>query len=138
MGPKVYRNPMEEDKEINIAEAFGASGGREQRFAVYIPDKDKDGNPIEQAKWIEKTLRLLSEICGGATAMPPIRGAWLNKESGNLVVQEPVLVYTFIEPDEFAKRLQEVVHLVREMGKETRQGQMAIEFNQTFYLIDVQ
>src|SRR5207302_1837908 len=116
---------MEENKEINIAEAFGAADGREQRFAVYIPNKDKDGNPVEQEKWIDKTLRLLSEICGGATAMPPIRGAWLNEESGTLVVEEPVLVYTFIDPDEFANRMQEVVHLVHEIGKETRQGQMA-------------
>jgi len=128
---------MEETQDINIAEAFGASAGREQRFAVYIPNRDKDGNKVEQEKWIEKTLRLLSDICGGATAMPPIRGAWLNEASGTLVVEEPVLVYTFIDPDEFAKRMKEVVDLVHEIGKETRQGQMAIEFNQTFYLIDV-
>jgi hypothetical protein len=128
---------MEKSKDINIAEVFGASSAREQRFAVYIPNKDKDGNTVEQGKWIEETLRLLSEICGGATAMPPIRGAWLNEKSGALVVEEPVLVYTFIEPDEFAKRMNEVVSLVHEIGKETRQGQMAIEFNQTFYLIDI-
>lgn len=72
--------------------------------------------------------------------MPPIRGAWLNKNNGTLVVEEPVLVYTFIDSDEFAKRIQEVVLLVHEIGRgrETRQGQMAIEFNQTFYLIDVE
>ena len=128
---------MEKSKDINISEVFGASSVREQRFAVYIPNKDKDGNTVEQSKWIEKTLRLLSEICGGATAMPPIRGAWLNEKSGALVVEEPVLVYTFIEPDEFAKRMNEVVRLVHDIGKETRQGQMAIEFNQTFYLIDI-
>jgi hypothetical protein len=128
---------MDEKQDINIAEVFGASSAREQRFAVYIPNKDKDGNSVEQNKWIEKTLRLLSEICGGATAMPPIRGAWLNEKSGALVVEEPVLVYTFIEPEEFARRMNEVVRLVHDIGKETRQGQMAIEFNQTFYLIDI-
>ena len=129
---------MDEKQDINIAEVFGASSAREQRFAVYIPNKDKDGNSVEQNKWIEKTLRLLSEICGGATAMPPIRGAWLNEKSGALVVEEPVLVYTFIEPEEFARRMNEVVGLVHDIGKETRQGQMAIEFNQTFYLIDIE
>ncbi len=95
--------------EIDIAEAFGAAAAREQRFAVYIPNKDREGNPVEQAKWIDQALALLSSICGGATAMPPIRGAWLN----------------------------EVVALVHEIGRQTRQGQMAIEFNQTFYLIDI-
>ena len=69
--------------------------------------------------------------------MPPIRGAWLNRESGSLVIEEPVLVYTFIDADAFAERLTEIVDLVQEIGRETGQGQMAIEFNQTFYLIDI-
>ena len=123
--------------DINIAEAFGAADGRDQRFAVYIPNQDRDGNPVEQRKWVDAALQLLSSICGGATAMPPIRGAWLNDATGNLVVEEPVLVYSYIEPDAFASRLNEVVSLVHEIGRQTRQGQMAIEFNQTFYLIDI-
>ena len=70
--------------------------------------------------------------------MPPIRGAWLNKESGKLVIEEPVLIYTFINAAEFSERIEEIVSLVREIGKETKQGQMAIEFNQAFYLIDIE
>lgn len=120
-----------------IADVFSASEAREQRFAVYIPNKDKNGIGVDQEKWIDATLRLLSAICGGATAMPPIKGAWLNEGSGLLVIEEPVLVYTFIEPDQFAKRIDEVVRLVKEIGRNTGQGQMAIEFNQTFYLIDI-
>lgn len=137
MVPKVYPGEMREDKGINIADVFRASEAREQRFAVYIPNKDKNGRLVDQDKWIQATLELLSDICGGATAMPPVRGAWLNRESGMLVVEEPVLVYTFIESDTFARRLNEVVRLVHEIGKKTRQGQMAIEFDQTFYLIDI-
>ena len=124
-------------EEINIAQQFGVSEARDQRFSIYIPNKDKSGHKIDQAKWVDKTLRLLSGICGGATAMPPIRGAWLNDQSGELVIEEPVLVYTFIQPEPFARRLNEIVRLVQEIGKETNQGQMAIEFNHTFYLIDI-
>ena len=132
---------MDEDTEIDIAEVFGASDAREQRFAVYIPNRDKNGTPIgpdEQNKWIDATLRLLSEICGGATAMPPVRGAWLNRQTGSLVIEEPVLVYTFIEPDEFAARVQEIADLVHEIGRKTGQGQMAMEFGQALYLIDIE
>ena len=123
--------------DVNIADAFGASEGRDQRFAIYVPNQDKDGNAVAQDTWVNQALTLLSDICGGATAMPPIRGAWLNAASGNLILEEPVLVYTYIDPDEFERRLAEVVQLVQEIGKQTRQGQMAIEFNQTFYLIDI-
>ena len=100
--------------DVNIVGAFGASEGRDQRFAIYVPNRDKDGNSVAQDVWVHKALTLLSEICGGATAMPPIRGAWLNAASGNLIIEEPVLVYTYIDPDEFAHRLSEVVQLVQD------------------------
>lgn len=48
-----------------------------------------------------------------------------------------MLVYSYIEPVAFARRLNEVVSLVHEIGRQTQQGQMDIEFNQTFYLIDI-
>ena len=50
---------MKKSQEINIAEAFGATEGRDQRFAIYIPNKDKHGKPVDQEKWINKTLMLL-------------------------------------------------------------------------------
>jgi hypothetical protein len=128
---------MDDKLEVDIAAAFGASDVRDQRFAVYIPNKDRDGNPIKQEEWVLSMLRLLSEICGGATAMPPIRGAWLNPESGALVIEEPILIHAFIKAQAFADRLDEIVALVRRIGHETRQGQMAVEFNQAFYLIDI-
>lgn len=126
-----------ESRTIDIAETFRASDARHQRFSIYVPNKDKDGKPVEQEAWAGMAVELLSDICGGATEMPPVRGAWLNRESGTLVVEEPVLVYSFIEPEPFADRISEVVDLVHRIGRETRQGQMAIEFDSVLYLIDI-
>lgn len=128
---------MEDEIEIDIAKEFGSNDSRTQRFAVYVPNKDKNGEPVQQEEWVNRALTVLSEICGGATAMPPVRGAWLNPETRQLVIEEPVLVYSFIEPGAFARRLKEVVHLVKTIGKETNQGQMAIEFDGVLYLIDI-
>ncbi|MGA7782474.1 MAG: hypothetical protein WCA85_32840 [Paraburkholderia sp.] len=124
--------------DLDIAEVFGASETRQQRFAIYIPNKDQNGQPVEQAQWLTKALTLLSEICGGATAMPPVRGAWLNSETKNLVIEEPILVYTYIDPKPFVDKIQEIVDLVHEIGRETNQGQMAIEFESVLYLIDIE
>ena len=82
---------------------------------------------------MDAALKLLSSINGGATAMPPVRGAWLNPESGKLVIEEPVLVYSYIDPDQFEARVSELVDLVHRMGRETRQGEMAIEFDGVLY-----
>ena len=125
------------ENEINISEEFGANDSRTQRFSVYIPNKDRNGKSVQQERWVNEALTLLSEICGGATAMPPVRGAWFNPDSQILIIEEPVLVYTFIEPEAFARRLGEIVALVQKIGKETNQGQMAIEFDGVLYLIDL-
>lgn len=29
--------------------------------------------------------------------MPPVTGAWLNPESGELIIEEPVIVYSYID-----------------------------------------
>ena len=122
---------------MDIGEIFGADDVREQRFAIYVPNKDRDGQPVEQEIWVDAALKLLSSINGGATAMPPVRGAWLNPDSGKLVIEEPVLVYSYIDPDRFEARVSELVDLVHRMGRETRQGEMAIEFDGVLYLIDI-
>jgi len=128
---------MEENKEINIAEHLGLQKGG----ISGLPSISRT-RISEASLWNRKSgsIRLFCyslKSCGGATAMPPVRGAWLNEERQDLVVEEPVLVYTFIDSDKFAQRIDEIVSLVHEIGKKTRQGQMAIEFNQTFYLIDI-
>jgi hypothetical protein len=128
-----------EDKLVHVdfARIFGAAEVRSQRFAIFIPERDRHGEVIDQAKWLKKALDLLSDICGGATAMPPDSGAWLNKDTRKLIVEKPILVYTFIDPEPFARRLHEIVDLMYEIGRQTNQGQMAIEYDSALYLVDI-
>ena len=122
--------------ELDIAAEFGAVLKSQERFSIYIPDKDRNGERVQQKKWIDEALKLLSGINGGATAMPPIRGAWLNKDEDKLIIEEPVIVYSYIDPDNFPDRLGEVVEFAKHLGRETNQGEVAFEFNGGFYLLD--
>lgn len=65
----------QEAQEVNLAAALGSDGGvSAQCVTVYVPNKDRHGREIgDQRKWVLEALRLLSEINGGATAMPPSR-----------------------------------------------------------------
>lgn len=128
---------MNDEIELDIAAAFGASHVQGQRFAIYIPNKDKDGVPVTQSLWIEKALQLLSRAGGGATAMPPVTGAWLNPESGELIIEEPVIVYSYIDGERFMQHLDVLVAFVHELGRKTRQGQIAFEFDGEFFLVDI-
>jgi hypothetical protein len=52
-----------------------------------------------------------------------------------LVWDKPVLVYSYVQPEEFIKRLPELRELLHRMGRETNQGEVAVEFAGVFHRI---
>jgi hypothetical protein len=126
----------EPPREIDVIAAFGGTSDYGQRFAIYIPNKDRDGTPVDQATWIDATLRLLTEIAGGVTAMPPVTGAWLNPETEQVVIDEPVVIYAYVRPAPFAARLPDLAAFIRRMGRETNQGAIALEFDGNFFTVE--
>lgn len=60
-------------KEIDLMKILGALiPPSVQQFALYIPDKDKEGNKIRNLiKWIKEASLLLSIMGGGSTTMAP-------------------------------------------------------------------
>ena len=122
--------------EIDIIAALGGTTDYGQRFAIYIPSKDRDGATVDQATWIDAPLRLLTDIAGGATAMPPVTGAWRNPQTGQVVIEEPVVVYAYVRPAPFVARLPELAAFIRRMGRETNQGAIALEFDGNFFTVE--
>src|ERR1700738_663262 len=95
----------DESIDLDLAEALGADSPSSQCFSIYIPNKDREGKEIgTQRKWVLEAMRLLSEINGGATAMPPVEGGWLN-DRGEIIWENPVIVYSFLRPDQFLSNL---------------------------------
>ena len=130
-------SPQEQEaKEVDLGAALGAdSGVSAQCFTVYVPNKDRNGQEIgNQRKWVLEAIRMLSEINGGATAMPPVEGGWLN-DQGEIIWENPVLVYSFIRPDQFMSTLPRLREFLHRMGRETNQGEVAFEFDRRFFRI---
>jgi hypothetical protein len=127
-----------DDPEIplDIAALFGAEPVHGERFSVYVPDKDRNGGPVPRELWVEEALALLSKIGGGATAMPAVDGAWFNQETGNLIREQPRVVYSYIIPEQFLEHRDELVAFVKRLGRETNQGAVAIEFDGVLYYVD--
>ena len=124
------------DISINLADALGADAGvAVQCFTLYVPNKDKDDQEIgTQRRWVLDAIRLLSEINGGATAIP-VEGGWLNEE-GKIILEHPVVVYSFIpKPDTFLQQLPRIRAFLHQMGRETNQGEVAFEFDGRFYRV---
>jgi hypothetical protein len=129
-------HPEEDEVELDIAGLFGAEADAStQAFSIYVPNKDRDGKEIgDQRRWVLEALHLLGSVGGGATAMPPVEGVWANPE-GEFVWEAPVIVYSYIKPDQFLARLSELRSFLHRLGRETRQGEVAFEFDGRFYRI---
>jgi hypothetical protein len=121
---------------LDVAASFGAEAGPStQVFLIYIPNKDRDGKEIgNQRQWVLEALGILGKIGGGATAMPPVEGVWMDAE-GEFVWENPVVVYSYIQPELFIARWPELRTFLHRMGRETRQGEVAFEFDKRFYRI---
>jgi hypothetical protein len=124
-----------DEVELDLAGAFGAEADvSTQSFAIYVPNKDREGREIgNQRKWVLEALELLGRLGGGATAMPPVEGVWLNPEKGEFVWENPVVVYSYIKPDDFLPRLSELRAFLHRMGRETGQGEIVFEFDGRFF-----
>jgi hypothetical protein len=66
--------------------------------------------------------------------MPPTEG-WWDAGQGNIVQENPVLVYTFIDDQGFKDNLQALREFVHKLGRETDQGEVVVEFEGDFLKI---
>ncbi|MCI0378205.1 MAG: hypothetical protein L0215_11415 [Gemmataceae bacterium] len=123
-------------KSLDLGEALGATEGySDQCFSIYIPNKDRTGREIgNQRNWVLEGIRLLTQINKGATAMPPVEGAWQN-DKGTLIWENPVVVYSFIKTAPFVENLGRIREFLHRLGRETNQEEVAFEFDGRFYLI---
>lgn len=121
---------------MDLSEEIGAGAGVSvQCLTLYIPDRDSDEAPLpDQRRWVLEAAELLARIGGGVTIMPPIEGGWVG-DSGEIVWEHPVLVYTFIRPAQFRKLLPQLREFLHRLGRDTKQGEVAFEFDGHFYRI---
>ena len=122
--------------QIDLGDAVGAAEyGSIQRLTLYIPSRERDGAAFHPSPWIGDALLLLVRIGGGATAMPPVVGAWLDPDRDTLVREKAVLACTFIDTDRFEAMLPERRRVLHRPGRETRQGEVVCEFDRVLFMI---
>ena len=122
--------------EIDLGAELGAAEGfSTQRLTLFIPNKDQTGRKLKDHKrWVDEARELLSRIGGGATAFPPADGNWVN-DRGELLWEKTVMVFCYVLPDEFRARTKDLREFAHRFGRETNQGEVAVEFDGEFYRI---
>ena len=122
---------------FDLGAALGAlEATSTQILTLYSPNKDRDGLELgTRRKWVLEAAHLLAEFGGGVTVMPPCEGGWWNEASRQIVWEAPVIVYTYIKTEAFLRGLPRLRAFLHRLGRETRQGEVAVEFDGAFYRI---
>lgn len=125
-----------DELEINLAESLGAGENPlAQRLTLYIPNKDSDDRLIiDHERWITEARDLLTHIGGGTTAFPPVDGTWKSPD-GSVIWETTRIIYTFIDPELFKSNLQRLREFLHRFGRETKQGEVVVEFDGSFFRI---
>jgi hypothetical protein len=120
---------------MNVADMLGAAEeATYDKVTLYIPTRDRNGNPVEYESWVSRAMKLLSEIGGGATRLPPAQGAWL-REDGHLIEEAVHMVYSYVDGDAFIAACPRVREFAHDMGRSLDQGEIVVELSDRFYKI---
>lgn len=106
--------------------------GLTHRVALYIPGTTqvkREMDVAEHDRWVRAAMRTLSELFGGATAMPAI-GAWLAAD-GELVTEGVTIVYAFARELDTAP----VFEFARRIKAALEQEAVAVEIDGTLFFV---
>lgn len=105
-----------------------------KQIVVFIPEKDKEGKKIKQNYWVEEAMKCLGQLFRGATAFPPGKGIWRNDEVNELLIENTVMVISYINPKDLNKKnLQSLRAFLHRMGIEANQGEIGIVIDGNYY-----
>ena len=104
-------------------------------LVVFVPSKDRNGEPIDQDHWVDEVLSTLGRLFRGATAYPQGRGVWRDDErGGTLITEQPVIVFSYVaQQDLTAEALSELYRTLSRMGRETNQGEIGVVIDGKYY-----
>ncbi len=102
---------------------------------VFVPSRDRDGQPIEQEYWVDEVLTTLGRLFRGATAYPRGRGVWRDDErGGELLKEEPVIVFSYVPEGALTvTALTDLYRTLSRMGRQAKQGEIGVVIDGKYY-----
>ncbi|MGA2498384.1 MAG: hypothetical protein ABSH20_11620 [Tepidisphaeraceae bacterium] len=115
----------------------GAAATRRVLLVLFIPSADRAGKTLpNQDEWKRNAMEFFGTTYGGATAMPRAEGIWRDDENGGALVPDfPILLHCYMTEEHASdKKLQaKVGAFCKKMGKEMKQGEVAVIIDGMFY-----
>ena len=136
-GPITVMPEELEEIPLDLDDALGAEAEHGvQALTLYISDKDRTGIEYgSQRRWVLDAAKLLAEMGGGVTILPPVEGGWFDPVHQTMIWERPVILYTYVRPSAFLEKLPALRDFVHRLGKETAQGEVVVEFDRQFFRV---
>ena len=116
---------------------FRASRLASTLLVLFIPSRDRANRPVRQEQWVQRALKCLGELFGGATAYPRGKGVWRDDaQDGILLFDEPVVVQCYTTANLIERHADELREFLIEMGTELRQGAVGFVIDKDYLEID--
>ena len=102
---------------------------------IFVPNKDRDDQPIDQDYWVDEVLSTLGRLFRGATAYPRGRGVWRDDERGGaLLKEEPVIVFSYAPEGALtAAAIEDLYRTLSRMGRGAKQGEIGVVIDGKYY-----
>jgi len=117
----------------NILQADTPAGS--SQVIVFIPSKDRVGQEIDQAYWVDESLSVIGRLFRGGTAFPPGKGVWRDDaQGGQLLFETTVMILSFVSPNDLTDlALLELKSFLLRLGRETNQGEVGVVIDGVYY-----
>lgn len=104
-------------------------------IVVFVPSKDRNGEPVDQDYWVDEILTTLGKLFRGATAYPRGKGVWRDDDRGGaLVREEPVIVFSYPAAEAVTiEALRQLYQTLSRMGREANQGEVGVVIDGKYY-----
>jgi len=106
---------------------------------LFIPSHARDKSRLkDQAEWASQALDLMGKLYGGATGFTELCGIWRDDENnGQLLTDKPIMIQSLArrEDVEDPAKISELADFLKRMGKTTKQGAVAVVFNNAIHYI---
>lgn len=120
-----------------ITRQFAAHKSASTLLVLFIPSVDRDERPVDQDGWVDKALRTLGSLFGGATAFPRAKGVWRDAaRAGRLVFDEPVVIQCYTTDTALAEHAAALRNFLVQMGEATHQGAVGLVIDRDYLEID--
>lgn len=106
---------------------------------LFVPSHARDQSRLkDQTEWASQALDLMGKLYGGATGFNNLCGIWRDDDNGGkLLTDNPIMIQSLArrEDVENQEKIDELVSFLKRMGKATKQGAVAVIFNNAIHFI---